>query len=325
MFKHATMNRAFKLVWNQARGAYVAVAETARGHAVSTSHTRIARALLLASGVAVGATAQAQVKPATTVVPASGNTNAYLSGNGVPIVNIATPNAQGLSHNKYTRYDVEANGLVLNNGNTSQAARQSQLAGQVVGNTNLGKEASTILNEVVSNRRSVLAGFTEVLGGKADVIVANPYGITCSGCGFINSDRVTLTTGAPNISLDGRLAGFSVTSGDVLINGVGLNATAQQLLDIVTRSLVVQGQINTAPEGTLGITTGLNQWNYDTRAVTGATTGTDAQPTLAVDSSVLGGMYAGRIRLISTEAGVGVRMLGDAAAKVDDFSISSAT
>lgn len=35
-------------------------------------------------------------------------------------------------------------------------------------------------------------------------------------------------------------------------------------------------------------------------------------------------MYAGRIRLIATEAGVGVRMLGDAAAKVDDFSISSA-
>jgi len=324
MFKHATMNRAFKLVWNQARGAYVAVAETARGHAVSTSSTRIARALLVASGVAAGAAVQAQVRPATTVLPTGSNTNAYISGNGVPIVNIATPNAQGLSHNKYTRYDVEANGLVLNNGNTAQAARQSQLAGQVVGNTNLTKEATTILNEVVSNRRSVLAGFTEVLGGKADVIVANPYGITCSGCGFINTDRVTLTTGVPNISLDGRLAGFSVTSGDVLINGVGLNATAQQMLDIVTRSLVVNGQINTADGGTLGTTTGLNQWSYDTRAVTGSTTGTDAKPSLAVDSSVLGGMYAGRIRLISTEAGVGVRMLGDAAAKVDDFSISSA-
>jgi filamentous hemagglutinin len=324
MFKHATMNRAFKLVWNQARGAYVAVAETARGHAVSTSSTRIARALLVVTGAAASAALQAQVRPATTVVPASGNTNAYISGNGVPIVNIATPNAQGLSHNKYTRYDVEANGLVLNNGNTSLAARQSQLAGQVVGNVNLGREATTILNEVVSNRRSVLAGFTEVLGGKADVIVANPYGITCTGCGFINTDRVTLTTGVPNISLDGRLAGFSVTRGDVLINGVGLNATAQQMLDIVTRSLVVDGQINTAPDGTLGITTGLNEWGYDSRTVTGSTNGADVQPALAVDSSVLGGMYAGRIRLISTEAGVGVRMLGDAAAKVDDFQISSA-
>ena len=324
MFKHATMNRAFKLVWNQARGAYVVVAETARGRAVSTSATRIARALLLVTGVAAGAAVQAQVRPATTVLPTGGNTNAYISGNGVPIVNIATPNAQGLSHNKFTRYDVEANGLVLNNGNTSQAARQSQLAGQVVGNTNLTTQATKILNEVVSNRRSVLAGFTEVLGGKADVIVANPYGITCSGCGFINTDRVTLTTGLPNVSLDGRLAGFSVTGGDVLINGAGVNATAQQLLDIVTRSLTIQGQINTSASGTLGITTGLNAWDYDTRSVTGSTTATESAPTLAVDSSVLGGMYAGRIRLITTEAGVGVRMLGDAAARADDFSITSA-
>lgn len=62
------------------------------------------------------------------------------------------------------------------------------------------KSAQVILNEVVSANRSRLAGFTEVAGGKADVVVANPYGITCSGCGFINTDRVTLTTGKPYLS-----------------------------------------------------------------------------------------------------------------------------
>ena len=35
-------------------------------------------------------------------------------------------------------------------------------------------------------------------------------------------------------------------------------------------------------------------------------------------------MYAGRIALVATEAGVGVRMLGQAAATADDFSIDAA-
>ncbi|VVN55474.1 hypothetical protein PS685_01886 [Pseudomonas fluorescens] len=29
--------------------------------------------------------------------------------------------------------------------------------------------------------------------------MANPYGITCNGCGFINTPNVTLTTGKPMV------------------------------------------------------------------------------------------------------------------------------
>ncbi|MDQ7970202.1 MAG: hemagglutinin repeat-containing protein, partial [Oxalicibacterium faecigallinarum] len=235
-----------------------------------------------------------------------------------------TANSAGISHNQYTRYDVEAIGLVLNNGNVSQSARQSQLAGQVVANVNLGAEARVILNEVVSPRRSTIAGFTEVVGGKADVIVANPYGITCSGCGFINTDRVTLTTGTPNFGLDGSVTGFSVQRGDILINGGGLNASAQQILDLVARSVKVDGQINTSANGSLGIVTGTNKWSYGSREVTGSTTAAADTPLYALDSTALGGVYAGRIRIIATEAGLGVRMLGDAAASADDFTVTSA-
>jgi filamentous hemagglutinin len=315
------MNRAFRLIWSAARGAYIVAPETARGPGKSgrTLSTISAVAALGFAGLA-----QAQVVPATTVLPVPGKTNAYIAPNGVPVVNINTANAAGVSHNQYTRYDVEANGLVLNNGNIAQSARQSQLAGQVVANTNLGAEARVILNEVVSNNRSTLAGFTEVLGGRADVIVANPYGITCGGCGFINTDRVTLTTGTPNFGFDGSIAGFSVSRGDVLINGGGLNASAQQILDIVTRSLKVDAQINTAANGSLGIVTGNNQWSYAGRNVTGSTAPDGAAPSYAIDSSVLGGMYSGRISIIATEAGVGVRMLGDAAASVDDFHLDAA-
>ena len=177
------MNHAYRLVWSACRDAYLVAPETARGHGKS-GPALPAATLAILLGLALLAPAQAQQPlPATTVVPATAATQAYTSANGVPVVNIDTANQAGVSHNRFHRYDVDARGLVLNTGNASIAARQSQLAGQVIANTRLGDEARVILNEVVSPTRSMLSGYTEVLGGRADVIVANPNGITCSGCG----------------------------------------------------------------------------------------------------------------------------------------------
>ena len=254
------------------------------------------------------------------VVPANGSTQVFNAPNGVPVVNIATANSGGLSHNKFFNYNVDSRGLVLNNGNTSQLARQSQLAGQVVANTNLTNEASVILNEVVAANRSTLAGYTEVLGGKADVVVANPWGITCSGCGFINSGNVTLTTGTPNINGSGTLTGFTVSQGDVLVNGNGLDATNQGYFAIVTRSVKFDGQVNAH---TLDVVTGPNVWDYSAHTAT-AQSATGTAPSYAIDSTALGGMYADRIRFIATENGVGVRQLANVAATGDDFTINAA-
>ena len=327
------MNHIYRIVWNALTASWVAVAETARSHgkgskrATSKSGRKAGgKALVMATlaivGLAVTA-AMAQTVP-TTVVPTGGKTVAYTAGNGVPIIDINTANAAGLSHNKFTSYNVDARGLVLNNGNMEQLSRLSQLAGQVAANANLIQQARVILNEVVSTNRSVLAGFTEVLGGRADVVVANPNGITCSGCGFINTDRITLTTGTPTFGADGSLGGFNVNQGDVLINGAGANATAQQIFDIVARSVKVDGKINTSDTGSLGITTGANSWSYNGRNVTGAVAPSGAAASYAIDSTVLGGMYSGRINIIATEAGVGVRMLGEAAASADNFRLTSA-
>lgn len=311
------MNHIYRVVWNAAFGSWVAVAETARGRGKSSRRSRLAVATALAAALS---TAQAQV-PSAVLAP-GGQASAYVSPNGTTVVNINAANAAGLSHNRYQQFNVNANGLVLNNTtSTQQINYQSQLAGQVLANFNMVSPASVILNEVVSNNRSTLAGFTEVLGSKADVVLANPYGITCSGCGFINTDRVTLSTGVPFFTANGPLGGFNVNQGDILVTGNGLNATAQQVLDLVTRSVRLEANVNAKD---LGIFTGPNQWDYGTRAITGSADALGSAPSYAIDSSALGGMYANRIRLMATEAGVGVRMLGDAAASAEDFTLSAA-
>ncbi|NVZ27640.1 filamentous hemagglutinin N-terminal domain-containing protein, partial [Pseudomonas gingeri] len=155
------------------------------------------------------------------VVSAPGTTLGQ-AGNGVPIVNIAAPNGSGLSHNQFHDYNVGANGVILNN--ATARTQSTQLGGIILGNSNLnGRAATTILNEVNGGSPSQLRGYTEVAGQSAHVIVANPYGISCSGCGFINTPQATLTTGKPVIS-NGQVSGYQVDQGSVSIEGAGLNA-----------------------------------------------------------------------------------------------------
>ena len=90
--------------------------------------------------------------------------------------------------------------------NNSRTNVQTQQGGLITGNPYLARgEAKVILNEVNSSDPSVLKGYVEVAGKKADVIIANPSGIHCEGCGIINSNRATLTTGKPQIK-NGNLA-----------------------------------------------------------------------------------------------------------------------
>ncbi|MCU1751155.1 filamentous hemagglutinin N-terminal domain-containing protein, partial [Pseudomonas sp. 6D_7.1_Bac1] len=240
------------------------------------------------------------------------------AGNGVPIVNIAAPNATGLSHNQFHDYNVDTNGVILNNATARTQA--TQLGGIILGNPNLqGVAAQTILNEVNGGSPSQLRGYTEVAGQSARVIVANPYGISCNGCGFINTPRVTLTTGKPVLD-NGRLDRFQVDQGSVSIDGAGLNATNIDRFEIITRSAKINAQIQAK---NLAIIAGRNDVNADSLNANARADDGSAKPELAIDSSALGGMYAGAIKLVGTEAGVGVKLDGKLIASGGDILLDA--
>ncbi|EID3293303.1 contact-dependent inhibition effector tRNA nuclease [Escherichia coli] len=240
------------------------------------------------------------------------------AANGVPVVNIATPNGAGISHNRFTDYNVGKEGLILNN--ATGKLNPTQLGGLIQNNPNLkaGGEAKGIINEVTGGNRSLLQGYTEVAGKAANVMVANPYGITCDGCGFINTPHATLTTGRPVMNADGSLQALEVTEGSITINGAGLDGTRSDAVSIIARATEVNAALHAKD---LTVTAGANRITADGRV--SALKGEGDVPKVAVDTGALGGMYARRIHLTSTESGVGVN-LGNLYAREGDIILNSA-
>ncbi|MDI0547253.1 contact-dependent inhibition effector tRNA nuclease [Escherichia coli] len=240
------------------------------------------------------------------------------AANGVPVVNIATPNGAGISHNRFTDYNVGKEGLILNN--ATGKLNPTQLGGLIQNNPNLkaGGEAKGIINEVTGGNRSLLQGYTEVAGKAANVMVANPYGITCDGCGFINTPHATLTTGKPVMNADGSLQALEVTEGSITINGAGLDGTRSDAVSIIARATEVNAALHAKD---LTVTAGANRVTADGRV--SALKGEGNVPKVAVDTGALGGMYARRIHLTSTESGVGVN-LGNLYAREGDIILNSA-
>ncbi|MDR5777538.1 hemagglutinin repeat-containing protein [Caballeronia sp. LZ002] len=238
--------------------------------------------------------------------------------NGLNQVNIARPSGSGVSTNNFSQFDVPAKGAILNN---SPVSIQTQQAGYISGNGNLtpGNSAKIIVNQVMSNAPSQLHGYLEVAGPKAEVVVANPNGLVIDGAGFINTSRTILTTGTPNYGPNGSLAGFNVTGGTITVKGAGLNATNVDQVDLLSRAI----QINAAVyANNLNAIAGSNQIDYNTLAAT-PIAGNGPAPSVAIDVSALGGMYANRIFLVSNEYGVGVSTKGVLAAQAGDLTLQS--
>ncbi|HDI9089806.1 TPA: hemagglutinin repeat-containing protein [Escherichia coli] len=325
------MNRnCYRIIFNKARGMLMVVADIAHSGRAGTSlssrtgypHrqricrvTPLAFSLWLASGMVHSVSAAGIV--ADHGAPGHQQPTITQTASGIPQVNIQTPSAGGVSHNTYSQFDVGNQGVILNNAHNNV---QTQLGGMVAGNPWLAKgEARIILNEVNSRNPSQLNGFVEVAGKKAQVVIANPAGISCDGCGFINANRATLTTGQPQMK-NGSLTGFSVERGEIQITGKGMDASRTDYTDIIARSVKINAGIWAQD---LKVTTGRNNVDIAHGQIEKKTGDVSSQPQMALDVASLGGMYAGKIRLVGTETGVGVRNAGHIGAQAGAVTLTA--
>ena len=341
-------NHVYRLVFNRVRGVLMAVSEAVKSHGKSTGETSakkpiqpeknaetvsavtfkpLAFCLLLALGqVFALSNAQADII-ADQSAPKSQQAVVLNASNGVPVVNIQTPSAAGVSRNTYSQFEVNNNGAILNNSRNNVS---TQLGGYIQGNPYLATgTARVILNEVNSANPSYLNGYVEVAGSRAQVVIANPAGISCKGCGFINANQVTLTTGSAIIGnsngLAGSLDGYLVRGGVINFLGAGLDTSTANYTDVIARAVNVNANLFAQ---NLQVITGTNQVNVASNgglaglSVTTPNAGSPI-PSFAIDVAALGGMYAGKITMIGTEAGLGVRNAGTIGASAGELSLSN--
>jgi filamentous hemagglutinin family protein len=207
--------------------------------------------------------------------------NHWASGPEYPLINIQTPGANGLSHNKYTQFDVNGREVALNN----------MVSHVTDGNPNLvTQSADVILNEINSANSSQLNGKIKVFGDNAHVIFANPSGIDCNGCEFINAHQVTLTSGAP-VFENGLLDKFSVNKGDIVIGAEGLKS--EGYLNLLSESVKIYGHMKS---NDILVIAGKNDINFTEKQFKSLE---QSPEKTGVDVSELGGMYANKITIIS--------------------------
>ncbi|KLU15044.1 MULTISPECIES: hemagglutinin repeat-containing protein [Xenorhabdus] len=231
---------------------------------------------------------------------------------GATVVNIVAPSESGLSHNQYQDFNVNQTGAVFNN---SLEDGTSQLAGELSANSNLnGQVASVILNEVISRNPSFLLGEQEIFGIAADYVLANPNGITCDGCGFINTNQASLVVGNPLVE-SGILQGFNTFDNQNALNIRTNGLSHHDVLNLIAPKIDINGQVITTKS--LNITTGNNKISADGRILD-----TQQANINALDSYYLGSMRAGRIRLLNTAEGSGVNLKGQVTAN-DGIEVES--
>ncbi|MEB3755113.1 hemagglutinin repeat-containing protein, partial [Acinetobacter sp. MD2(2019)] len=333
------MNKNFyKTIFSQSRGEMIAVAENAsvagqrsngtvgtnKIDAVEQTTTGLALKVLSFSMLFMtGAVAFS----GSTYVHAGIVADANVAGNQRPIivnaangttqVNIQTPTQAGVSMNQYQQFDVNQKGVILNN---SRQNTQTQLAGYIQGNPWLaGGEAKVIVNQVNSSHPSHLNGYVEVGGRRADVIIANQAGISVDGGGFINASRVTLSTGNPLLN-NGQVTGFQIRDGVINITGKGLDTSQADYTQLLSRAAQINAGVWAKD---LQVVTGQNDIDANQKITAQPSTNSTNTPQFAIDTGSLGGMYAGKISLISTEKGIGINNAGQVFASAGNIHISA--
>ncbi|WP_447361652.1 two-partner secretion domain-containing protein [Burkholderia vietnamiensis] len=238
---------------------------------------------------------------------------------GRQTVNIA-PTIGGVSNNTYSSFNVSKAGADLNN---------------------VGINARTIVNQVTSTNPSLIQGNINVLGPRANVILANPNGVTVDGGSFTNTGHVVLSTGqvgftdltlAPGVIQ--RNVVLTTDRGAITIAPGGLSGTLVNL-DLIAKQLSINGPVtNDFTSSTSGIRAlvGDSTSTYDTSFspsdnghdwLIGTSSPGAKSNAVAVDITAAGGLTAGRVQLIVTDQGAGVHSLGKIYANAGDVVVAA--
>ncbi|MCO1345992.1 filamentous hemagglutinin N-terminal domain-containing protein [Burkholderia vietnamiensis] len=257
---------------------------------------------------------------AAGIVPDGGTATSVLTGaGGRQTVNIA-PTIGGVSNNTYSSFNVSKAGADLNN---------------------VGINARTIVNQVTSTNPSLIQGNINVLGPRANVILANPNGVTVDGGSFTNTGHVVLSTGqvgftdltlAPGVIQ--RNVVLTTDRGAIAIGPGGLSGTLVNL-DLIAKQLSINGPVtNDFTSSTSGIRAlvGDSTSTYDTSFspsdnghdwLIGTSSPGTKSNAVAVDITAAGGLTAGRVQLIVTDQGAGVHSLGKIYANAGDVVVAA--
>lgn len=247
-------------------------------------------------------------------------TSVVTAANGQQTVNIA-PAISGVSQNTYSSFNVSSAGATLNN---------------------VGINARTIVNQVTSSNPSLIEGAITVAGSRANVILANPNGITVNGGSFVNTGHAALTTG--QVSFDDlqiapgvfqRNVVINTNGGAIVIGPQGLSSALVDL-DLIAKNIQITGPIaNTfssataitrAVAGTSAVTlnTGLSPSDNANDWLTLQTgQGLSTANSFALDITAAGSVTSGRVEIIVTDKGPGVRSAGPLDASLGDFTLTS--
>ena len=250
--------------------------------------------------------------------PASIGTRATKTASGVDQLDIATPNKNGTSYNSLKELQVSEQGLILNN--NKDIVVNTKTAGYVARNRNLDNSAAAnlIITEVTGKNRTNINGTVEVAGKRADLVMANRNGIYVNGGSFLNTDRVTLTTGSLEMK-NGDLVAINVAQGQIGIGGKGLNALNLTDLELLGKTIDVSGVIKASKETRLLVSAGGQTYEYKTKEVKSKG---ETYKGIAIDGKSVGSMYAGKIDIISNDKGAGVNTKGNLVS-VDDIVITA--
>lgn len=256
---------------------------------------------------------------AAGVVPDGGTaTTATTGANGRITVGIANP-VGGVSVNTYREFNVHRAGVDLDNN---------------------AAHARTILNQVTSTNPSLLEGPLSVLGARANVVISNPNGLSVNGLVVQNVGNLALTTGQVSFNdfttANGQLQRnlvLSTSQGAIDIGAEGLTGTLLNL-ELVASHIRVDGKVENLygdPNARVRAVAGASRAEIDTSVsptdnltpwITYSAPGINPVQGIAIDITGAGSLSSGRIELMVTDQGAGVRHAGSAYATAGDFMVS---